>query len=203
MKIGKNLLVLSCCAAFLLLPALSSSEIKITLKNGRSIIADDCRQINGKYLCDMAGGTVEFDRQEIESMKEVKIEKRVVIDRQPEAPTEGETGKKDQEKDASPIQTPAGDERVGRGLSHEQALRLDQINEKKTAMRTERDRLIKERDQLHQDVKDAGVVRNQEQFDAIKNRISELEKKINSFNDEVNKLNNEEAGILESSKKTK
>ena len=95
------------------------------------------------------------------------------------------------------------DERVGRGLSHEQALRLDQINEKKTAMRTERDRLIKERDQLHQDVKDAGVVRNQEQFDAIKNRISELEKKINSFNDEVNKLNNEEAGILESSKKTK
>jgi hypothetical protein len=200
MRVLKNLLILSGSTLFLLLPALSSSEMKITLKNGRSIIADDCRQINGKYLCDIAGGTVELDRKEIESMKEVKIERRVVIDRQPDASPEGETGKKGQGKDASPMQTPAGEERGVRGLSPEQAKQLDQINEKKVAMRAERDRLIKERDQLHQDVKNAGVVRNQEQFDAIKNRISELEKKINGFNDEVNKLNAEEARIFESSK---
>lgn len=195
MRVWKNLLILSGSTLFLLLPALSSSEMKITLKNGRSIIADDCRQINGAFLCDIAGGTVEFDKQEIESMKEVKIERRVVIDTQPAASNGTEAEKKeDAEKEISNVQTPAkvGEERVVRGLSPEQTKQLDRINEKKTAMKAERERLIKEREQLHEDVKNAGVVRNQEQFNALKRRIAELEKKIISFNEEVNKLNAEE-----------
>ena len=193
MKIGKNLLVLSCLSAVLLPPALSSSEMKITLKNGRSIIADDCRQINNTFLCDIAGGTVEFDRQEIESIKEVKMQRRVT-DTEPRIPTGTEPV-----KNADTLQTPATDreEQLIRGLSPDQAEKLKQLNEKKSAMRAERDRLIKEREQLHQDVKDAGVVRTQEQFDALRNRIADLDKKINGFNEEVKKINEEEGGIRE------
>jgi len=63
-----------------------------------------------------------------------------------------------------------------------------------------RNRLIKEREQLHEDVKNAGVVRTQEQIDAIVKRITDLEARINGFNDEVKRLNDEESKLIEESR---
>ena len=203
MRVWKNLLILSGSTLFLLLPALSSSEMKITLKNGRTIIADYCRETKGKLFCEMSGGTFEFSKQEIESIKEVTIQRRPAVEVQPET-SNGEPEKKEEvEKKASNVQTPVkvGEERVVRGLNPEQTKQLDMINEKKTAMKAERERLIKEREQLHEDVKNAGVVRNQEQFDALKKRISDLEAKVKDFNEEINKLNAEEERLLGNNKK--
>jgi hypothetical protein len=204
MRSWKSLLFLSCSVIFLLLPALSSSEVKITLTNGRTIIADFCRESKGKLLCDMSGGTVEFDKQEIESIKEVTIQRRPgpAVDIQPEASNGEPEKKEDVEKKAADVKTPVevGNERVVRGLNPEQAKQLDMINEKKTAMKAERERLIKEREQLHEDVKSAGVVRNQEQFDALKKRISDLEARINGFNEEVKRISEEESRLIEGSK---
>jgi len=43
------------------------------------------------------------------------------------------------------------------------------------------------------------LIKEREQFDAIKKRIADLEAKINGFNDEVKKLNEEEKAIIDSS----
>jgi hypothetical protein len=128
----RTALALILAAIFLILmPALSPAEVRVTLKNGRSFFADDCRPVNGKYLCDMAGGTIEFDKKEIASMKEVNIPRRPVLDTQPEASNEADPGKKvsDGEK-ASQEKTPAKDngERGVSGLDSEQAKQLDQID---------------------------------------------------------------------------
>ncbi len=48
------------------------------------------------------------------------------------------------------------------------------------------------------DGKNAGVVRFQEQIDAIAKRISDLEGRINGFNEEVKRLNEEEKKLISS-----
>lgn len=91
-----------------------------------------------------------------------------------------------------------GDSKLVKGLSAEQASRLDQITERKSVLQPERDKLIREREQLHADVKNAGVIRTRGQLNAITTRITELEARINGFNAEVKKLNEEEKAILDS-----
>ena len=199
MRTKNNLILLACCMAVLLLPTPSSSEVKITLKNGRTIIADYCREAGGKLLCDMSGGTFEFSRQEIESMKEVKIERRSVYTSEPDAAGNQEAEKKEEVgKQVSDIKEPVKTEeaRLIKGLSPEQARKIDQLNEKKAAMKAERERLIRDREQLSEDVKNAGVVRNREQIDEFKKRIADLEKRIADFNEAAKNLNSEEERII-------
>ncbi len=85
-------------------------------------------------------------------------------------------------------------------MKPEEEERLDQITQRKLVLQQEREKLIKERQQLHDDVKNTEVIRNQAQLDALKNSISDLETRINAFNEEVKKLNEEEQKILDSSK---
>ena len=93
---------------------------------------------------------------------------------------------------------PGGD--LVKGLKPEEEERLGQINRKKIEYQTERQRLINEREQLHEDIKNTGMIKTQQQFDAIKKRISDLETRINTFNEDVKKLNEEEQKIVEGSK---
>lgn len=92
----------------------------------------------------------------------------------------------------------SGEGKLVKGLTAEQTARLDQITERKGVLQPERDKLIKEREQLHADVKNAGVIRTKGQLDAITTRITDLEARINSFNAEVKKLNEEEKAIIDS-----
>lgn len=91
-----------------------------------------------------------------------------------------------------------GDGKLVKGLTAEQTARFDQITERKRVLQPEREKFIKEREQLHADVKNVGVVRTQGQIDAIAKRITDLEARINSFNAEVKKLNEEEKAIIDS-----
>jgi len=196
MRTGKICILL--IAIMALLTTSASAEVRITLKNGRSFTADFCRDTNGKFVCEMSGGTMEIDRHDIADIKDVKVQKKMSREEAPEAEAQAEEKKQPEtpeaEKKAAPAQN--GEGKLIRGLTPEQTKTIDQINEKKTAMRVERDSLIKDRDQLYEDVKNAGVVRNQEQIDEIKKRIADLERRINDFNEAVKKLNAEEERIL-------
>ncbi len=174
--------------------------VKISLKNGRSVVADFCRDVRGKLLCSVSGGSLEIDRQDIESIRDVKLQSMS----SGVSPAEPSDSKTDDKKPGD--KAPAGakgaqpkDGKIVGGLTAEQARQLDAINERKTVLQPERERLMKEREQLHADVKNAGVMRSQEQFDTIKRRIADLETKINGFNEEVNKLNEEEKALIDSS----
>jgi len=174
--------------------------VKITLKNGRSVIADFCRDVRGKLLCIVAGGSMEIDRQEIESIRDVKLQS-ISSGVSADEPSDA---KADDKKPADKVLSgakgaqPKDGKMVG-GLTVEQARQLDAINERKTLLLPERERLMSEREQLHSDVKNAGIMRSQEQFDTIKKRISDLETKINGFNEEVNKMNEEEQKLIDAS----
>jgi len=173
--------------------------VRITLKNGRSITADFCREVSGKYICMVSGGRMEIDRKEIASIREVKLQGISSID----PSGDSSDAKADEGKAADKISAGANSAEPGagkmtRGLTPEQMKRLDEITAKKEIMKPERERLIKEREQLHEDVKNTGMIWSQSQFDGIKKRIADLETTIVNFNDDIKKLNEEEKGIIDS-----
>lgn len=188
-------------AVFLnLMPALSPAEVRVTLKNGRSFIADFCRVVNGKMVCDMQGGTMAVPRKDIASIREVSIRRESLSGEavpEPDATAEEKKPSGGPEAEKKEVPGQPGEGRLITGLTPEQAKQLDQINERKTALQAERDRLATDRDQLYEDVKNTGVVKNQEQIDEIKKRIADLEMRIEGFNEAVKKLNSEEERILQ------
>ena len=192
-------------AVFLIMmPALSPAEVKVTLKNGRSFIADFCREAKGKMVCDMRGGTMEVPRSDVAGTKEVSIQSKFFMDEEApeaEAPAEEKSASEtpEAEKKESPGQ--AGKGRPISGLTLEQTKRIDAISARKAVLKPQREELIREREQIHEDVKNAGVVRTQEQIDAIADRIIDLEARINSFNKEIKDLNDEEDALIAGSRK--
>jgi hypothetical protein len=184
------------------LKAEGTKGVMITLKSGRVIIADACREFGSQLRCDLPNGAVEVERRDIESIKEIKIMQRFAVEAQPIASTAAGADKKDESgKTAAHANVPAqsGNGRLTSSLTPEQVKRLDQIVERKTILQPEREPLIKEREQLHEDVKNMGMIRKQSQYDDLKKRISDLETKINGFNDEVKRLNEEESRLLDTS----
>ena len=173
--------------------------VMITLKNGKVLIADACREFGSQLRCDMPNGEVAIEQQDIESTKEIKIVKRFAAEPQPTTGIPPGTDKKEESgKTAANAKAPTqpGNGRLSGSLTPEQIKRLDQIVERKAILQPERERLMKERQQLHEDVKDMGMIYKQEQFDGIKRRITDLDARINGFNDEVKRLNEEEQAIL-------
>jgi hypothetical protein len=173
--------------------------VMITLKNGKVLIADACREFGSQLRCDMPNGEVAIEQQDIESTKEIKIVKRFAAEPQPTTGIPPGTDKKDESgKTTANAKVPAGpgNGRLSGSLTPEQIKRLDQIVERKTILQPEREKLMKEREQLHEDVSRMGAIRSQEQYDSLKKKISDLETTITNFNDEVKKLNEEEKTIL-------
>ncbi len=125
-------------------------------------------------------------------------------EQQPQVQRASEPGPQEQQNAAiSPERGERGrsaDRTVARKLTSEQEKRLDDFDQRKSEMSARRDLLMKERDQLHLDVKDAGVIRSQDQFDTFKKRIADLETRITGFNEEVRKLNEEQKAFLEEAK---
>lgn len=182
-------------------PAYSSAEVKILLKNGRSLVAESCRKVNGKLLCEMQGGTMEVELRDIERTEEVKGRGKTTNEQrfEPGDTTKEQTPERPAaEKEGGPAEAASGG--PVEGLSSEQSKRLAEINKRKAELKLERENLIQDRDQLYTDVKSAGVVRTQEQFDGIKKRIADLETRITRLNEEVKKLNDEEALMFEGNK---
>ncbi len=180
-------------------PRAAMSEVRITLRNGRTIIADVCRESEGKLTCEKSDGTFRIDKKDILDMKKITIE-RAPSRQVPEE--ESVSPEKEADKSAPDLKGPEKQSGEGlvKGLKPEDEARLDQITRKKVEMKSERERLIKERDQFHEDMRNTGMITTQEQFDAIKKRIADLDTRISTFNEDVKKLNEEEQKILESSK---
>jgi len=180
----------------LIIVSSSFSEVKILLKNGRSIIADSCTEANGKFVCSRMGGTFDIEKNDVSEAEEITVEKRFS---EPETKAEQEETKKPATDAGDSAKPDAGV--LIKGATPEAEKRLDRITKRKIDLKTDRDNLIKERDQLHEDVKNAGMVKTQAQLDALKKRIADLENRINAFNDEVKNLNDEEQRIVEGLKK--
>jgi hypothetical protein len=170
----------------------SLAAVRIELKNGGTIIADECRESDGKLLCYKMGGTFEIEKRDIASMKETSARERI------------------EEEEASPSIQPEAKEGAaetdrGTGIEHrgaEARKRLEQITERKRALQPEREKLLREREELREEVKKAPDWMTTDKYDDLKKKISALDEKIGGFNDEVKQLNQEEKTILDSLKIT-
>jgi len=177
-------------------PLKAMSEVKITLKNGREIIADRCKDSEGKLTCETSDGTFRIDRKDVLNMKNITIERPEPVeeaapavaspDENKDEPRAAETGQAGQKTAAK---APAG------GPAGEQDKRLAEIMAKRAEYEAEREALMKERQQLHDDVKAAGVISANGPFQDFQKRLKDLDVRIKAFNDKVNKLNEEISGI--------
>jgi len=183
-------------------PLSAMSEVKITLKNGREIIADRCMDSEGRLTCYKNDGTFRIDKKDVLDMKNITIERRLPDeepasadlspDQKTEEPTETETVRPGEKSAATPLEgAPVG----------EQEKRLAEIRAKRAAYEADREILTKEREQLHEEVKAAGIIDNPSKYQYFQQKINDLDVRIKAFNEKVNKLNEEIAGLENGSQK--
>ncbi len=177
-------------AAVLVLPSLAPAAVRIQLKNGRTIIADECRESEGTFECYKMGGTFAIEKRDIASIKKTSasedLEENETV---PSAQPEAKEGAAKTDKGTEP-ENPAAEARK----------KLDWINGRKRALQPEREKLAKEREQLQKEAKDAPDWMSVNQFNDLKKKISSLDERIKAFNDEAKKLNEEGKTILDSLK---
>jgi len=190
------LIILSLAVVF---PQAVMSEVKVTLKNGRDIIADSCSDSKDRIVCVKMGGTFEIQKKDIKDLRSITIKHAENGESPIQKPVPVGEGQKGADKSTAGTKDPSkpGETVLIRGVNPEQEKRLDQINQRKLELKVEREQLSKDREQLNQDVKAMGTIYKQEQFDEITKRISDVEERVNRFNEEVKKLNEEEASIIE------
>jgi len=205
MKRSMQLSALIIFTLLIVFPQTAMSEVVISLKNGRDIIADSCSASKDRLVCEKMGGTFKIEKKDILDVRNITI-KHEKIHESPvtEAVPAGE-GQKETDKSTAGTKDSAkpGEGVLLRGADPEREKRLDDIIRRKLELKQERDKLSKDREQLQEDVKNTGMVYTQEQFDGIKKRISDVDERINGFNEEVKKLNAEETIIIEGLNKGK
>ena len=167
------------------LPSLSFSEVKISLKNGREIIADGCSDTNGKLICEKMGGSFEIEKKDVINLKEITVTKQVTS---PES-EEDVAGKKQISDETSAGESAVEDRKVG------YQKRLDEINRRKSELVSVRENLSQEREKLNAEFRRQGDVLSKEVFDSFQKRFNEIDAKINSFNQENSRLNEEAQAI--------
>jgi len=199
MKRSMQISVLIIFSLLVVFPQAAMSEVKVTLKNGRDIIADSCSDLKDRIVCVKMGGTFEVQKKDIKDFRSITIKNKEISESPVAEPVPVGEVQKEADKSAAGTKDPAkqGETVLTRGANPEQEKRLDQINQRKLELKAEREKLSKDREQLNQDVKAMGTIYKQEQFDEITRRISDVEDRVNRFNEEVKKLNEEEAGIIE------
>jgi len=137
---------------------------------------------------------IELDKSDIESIEGVKYTPGYYEDGpSQDEPSSDEKKPEATKQEGSSGQVPGQQGMEVKGLSPDQRKRLAQINEKKTVLKTEREKILQERDRLNEEIKNAGIIRKQEDVDEFRRRLAESEAKIREFNEEVRRLNDEES----------
>jgi hypothetical protein len=187
----KKLLAGVSFAVCVMLPAPGFCDVKIMLKNGRSVAAESCEDRGGRLTCFRAGGSFSIEKEEIAEIKGIPSEGSAPADgsfiqRPSEESPSGEAaeGKKDG------IQSAAG---PGKGLEK----KLGETTQRKKQLKEERARLLREREQLKADLGKAPDWMTQKQFAELSGRITDLDKRIQKFNGEVTRLDMEERKIID------
>ncbi len=182
----------------MLLHSTSAAEVKVILKNGRVIVADSCRNVKDNLICEKLGGTFEFALKDMLDVKEMTLQRDNV--RINSADESGYLAKPQ--------------EGVFKGADSEREKRLEQITQRKTELKAEREALLREREDLQQEVNESndrmakrslntvqqrsGIALQQ----SLRQRSADLYSRIEKFGSELKSLNEEEAGLLGSRQQT-
>jgi hypothetical protein len=191
MILPKRLLVGVSFAVCVMLPAPGFCDVKIVLKNGRSVAAESCEDRGGRLTCFREGGSFSIEKEDISEIKSTPPGKSAPADESfVEKPSEeglsGEAGA--EKKDGA--QTAAGPEK-------ELEKKLGEITRRKKELTEERARLLEERERLKADLGKSPDWMTEKQFAELSGRITDLDKRIKKFNEEVPRLDIEEQKIID------
>ncbi len=189
-------LILSILSFLVCMPAISSADVKITLVSGREIIADSCEEEGGHLICTKMGGTFDIEKKDVAGMREIKSRG----DEPPPAEQSSPPPEQEKKTDGAPGTGPEKENSPAGGKSGAMK-RLNDIAERKKELSSERDKVVKEREQLEADLNKAPDWMNTNQFEALSKRNDQLGEKIKQFNEEAVKLKEEEQQIVEGLKK--
>lgn len=185
-------------AALACMPSLSYSDVKVTLTNGREIIADTCEEEGGQLVCTKMGGAFNIEKKDVGSIKEIKGGGDEPFSKEPASPVSTEPEKK---TDDTPGVSRADKGKPAAGGQAEAMKRLEEVTQKKRELSSEREKLVKEGEQLQEDLKKAPDWMPTKQYDELNARNEQLKEKIKLFNEETGRLNEEEKQIVEGLKK--
>jgi hypothetical protein len=173
-------------SAILVVPTSAFSEVKVQLKNGRTLTADFCEEAGGLVTCSKMGGTFDLEKKDILEMREI-------------SEGDGESLVAPSPEDKGDLQ---GEGKAGEGEALPERT-IEEIGKRKSEIAPEREKLLKEREQLQEDLKKAPEWMPVKQYEELQKRNAELDKKIKQYNEEVGRLNQEEKNIVGESGKKK
>ena len=185
-----------------LLPSLTFAGVKIELKNGRTITADSCEDAGGVFMCSRMGGTFDIEKKDI-----VKISEKTGGSEDYDAVPDGadtlqqadqekkDGGKKDDGDQMKEAPTGGGAPNVDSRAADRRRRRAE--------LSAEYEALMKEREQLQEDLKKAPDWLPVNRYQDLQRRNAELNVKIRKYTEEVDRLNREEKNIVDENKEKK
>ncbi|MDA8239757.1 MAG: hypothetical protein M0Z67_05200 [Nitrospiraceae bacterium] len=186
--------------SFVLLPSLTFAGVKIELKNGRTITADSCEDAGGVFMCSRMGGTFDIEKKDIVKISEITggSEDYDAVpdgtDTLQQADQEKKDGGKKDDGDQMK-EVPAG------GGAPNADSRAADRRRRRAELSAEYEALMKEREQLQEDLKKAPDWLPVNRYQDLQRRNAELNVKIRKYTEEVDRLNREEKNIDENKEK--
>jgi hypothetical protein len=172
-------------------PPPAFAEVKISLRNGREIIADSCSDSKDRLTCHKMGGIFEIEKKDILDVRSINITPRKADEGPVPEPASGAEGQKDSGKATAGTEGPS----ARLGANPEQERQLADITKRMLKLQQEGDRLNQEREKLNAEYKAQGAVAFPEVYDSFQKRYDDIAARINRFNEEVKKLNAEKSAI--------
>ncbi len=182
------LLFTVCVVSCIVLPSPSSAEVKVILKNGRVIVADSCRNVKDNLICEKLGGTFEFAREDILDVKEMTLQRDNVRVNSAQESALGTEEQKETLKSANKSGSAAKPKEGGfKGADSERERRLEQITQRKTELKAEREALLREREELQQEMTNNSYIlrHNRIKLNAFKQKSADLDYRIEKFGSEL------------------
>lgn len=159
-------------------PDAAVSAIRITLRNGKSIVADICRDQSGKLVCEKGDGSFEIEKQDVVEIREVKV-----------APDVREQFVLPQTEKAGEAQRAEAAKAGPAAASPEQNKQLDELEKRRAELTAEGEQISREREKLRADIQALGITKSRTTADEYQQRINALDERIRKHNEQVDELN--------------
>ncbi len=180
---ASRLIVLASVTAF---PCISLGEVQINLKNETSIRADECREENDRLVCFKMGGSFELEKRDVLSVQNRSGRLAPVPDADrsaAEITTEADSHAKAADRtDGAALPAGTGP------ASADPATSSDTLAQKRLSLQAERESLLRERQKIRDDIKNAPDWMPANQYNELSRRNTELDTRIRRFNEEAGKL---------------
>ena len=179
---------------FMLIAMPAFAGYKIILKNGKGFTVSNYTEADGKIRFYInGGGLIELDRNSIESIKQIKGGRLLGESAPEDAVKKDSTAESDSQREAQPTA-----EKGEGALSRKEAIknRLMEIGKKKEELGLEDKKIAEDRKKLEEDIKKEGIATSIREKREYEKRAAEITERIRKFNEELNRVDDEEARLV-------